>query len=146
MKSKQKNYKKLQQLMESAKCDLNKTERYLLSGEAINWVCDEITGALFWAINAWLLNKGITPDFGNGWHSMRTQFYNYAPQPLQLELSDLFAKLVYLDMDLMGDSSIEEPPSDWSIKKWKDEAYKCLVRAKEVVSTIEKECLAGHKV
>ena len=41
----------------------------------------DLEGALMWAMEAWLLRRGIRPDHGNGWFSMQAQFLGEEPLP-----------------------------------------------------------------
>lgn len=68
--------------MQTAKNRAEEADYYLNSGSAINWVCDKMSSALFWAMEAWLLSQGYSPDFRNGWGSIRIQFRKYAPKDI----------------------------------------------------------------
>lgn len=128
---------KIRQLLESAHNYLANARRYLDSGEAVNWVCDEIHSGLMWAMEAWLIRYGHNPNFGNGWYSMRAQFFEVAPQKLRSNIFDCLAKVNSLSYQLEGGLDFKEPLLP--IEKWKKDVYKCLAKAEEIIVTIEQD-------
>ena len=70
----------------AAKSNLSDARRYLETGEAVNWVPDHLSGALLWAMEAWLLSNGHETNYGNGWASTREMFLNVGPEGLRSEM------------------------------------------------------------
>lgn len=135
------SYKKALQKLQTAKNRTENAEYHLSSGNMFNWVCDEMKTALMWAMEAWLLAHGYSPDFGSGWGSMRMQFRKYAPENLYLKISDLLSRLNFLDVVLLGDPDIDWLPR-WPIEKWKSEAHICLSDVKVIISKINEDIIS----
>lgn len=51
------SYKKALQKLQTAKNWAEDADDYLNSGSAINWVCDKMSSALLWAMEAWLFTR-----------------------------------------------------------------------------------------
>ena len=81
------SYKKAIQKLQTAKNRTEYADYYLSSGNIINWVCSEMGSALMWAMEAWLLAHGYSPDFSSGWGSVRMLFRKYATESLYLKIS-----------------------------------------------------------
>lgn len=131
---------KIQHLLTSADNYVANARRYLDSGEAVNWVCNEMNSALMWGMEAWLLKHGYTPNFGNGWHSMRVQFYENSPDNLRLKVSDCLSELTSLQFHLDSDLDSNEGVHI-SMEQWKEKTYACLKEVEEFVRVIEKDIL-----
>lgn len=135
------SYKKALQRLQTANIRIGYANCDLNSGSMINWVCNEMSSALMWAMEAWLLVHGYSSDSSSGWGSMRMQFREYAPETLWLKISNVPSKLNFLDAVLLGDPDIDCLPH-WPIEKWKSEAYICLSDVKDIISKINEEVIS----
>jgi len=91
-------------------------------------------------MEAWLLKHGYTPNFGNGWYSMRVQFYEASPDNLRLKVSDCLSEVTSLQFHL--ESNLDSNEGVYiSIEQWKEKTYACLKEVEEFVRVIEKDIL-----
>lgn len=116
--------------MRAAKNDLANARRYLESGEAVNWVADNIGSALDWAMEGWLIAKGHQISHGRGWESKREAFSKIGPLGLRSRITGLSAEAIFLDFELMGDSNTSPT---LSMDEWKALAHECLKKAEQTV-------------
>ena len=117
----------------AAKNDLANARRYLESGEAVNWVADNIGSALNWAMEGWLIAKGHQISHGRGWESTREAFLKDGPLRLRSRITGLYAETIFLDFELMGDSYTK--PS-LSMDDWKAKAHGCLEKTEQAVNQL----------
>lgn len=120
---------------ESSKRYLSNAMRWLETEEAINWIPDEIATSVLWAMEGWLLQRGIKPNFGNGWNSMKLQFFEIAPKALSQDAMRILSRATFLECELEGYFPRRE---DWSLEKWKKEAELCMTNVKKFLEAIEK--------
>jgi len=86
------------------------------------------------------LKHGYTPNFGNGWYSMRVQFYEASPDNLRLKVSDCLSEVTSLQFHL--ESNLDSNEGVYiSIEQWKEKTYACLKEVEEFVRVIEKDIL-----
>jgi hypothetical protein len=127
---------------ESAVRDIDNADRWLKSGEAINWVPQKISTAIYWAIEGWLNQCEYDPDFGNGWYSMYHQFRKLAPEKLHQEASYILSKNTFLEIELLGDpSGLEDTTGEWNLDSWKMKMDDVLLKARTFINSVEKDLL-----
>lgn len=127
---------------ESAIRCVDNADRWLNLGEALNWVPQEISSAIYWSLEGWLNQCEVTPDFGNGWNSMFHQFYQLAPETLRSDASYILSKATFLEIELLGDpSGLESRPDEWTLDLWKTKANDLLLKAKQFIKSIEEDLL-----
>lgn len=127
---------------ESAIRDIDNADRWLNSGEALNWVPQEISTAIYWAIEGWLNQCEYTPDFGNGWNSMYHQFRKFAPEKIHQESSYILSKVTFLEIELLGDpSGLETRPKEWTLDSWIIKANDILLKTRHFINNIEEDLL-----
>jgi hypothetical protein len=99
--------------------------KYLESGNGINWVPGDLSSALYWAMEGWLVANGYEQDYGMGWHGTTSAFKEHASKALCDELLSCFRKAISLEYLLFGSGSNEEENLP-SLDEWKSMAYECL--------------------
>ena len=89
-------------------------------------------------MEAWLLKHGHEPNFGNGWHSIRSQFFSVAPDNLKSEIAECLFEIVRLegpDTEFDAETITYKSP-DYSAPAWQEALRACLARAEEILQTI----------
>ena len=84
------------------------------------------------------MKHGHEPNFGNGWHSMRSQFFSVASDNLKSEIAEcLFTivRLEALDAEFGGEAITYRSPA-YSSPAWQEAFWACLARAEEILQTI----------
>jgi hypothetical protein len=114
----------------AAKNDLANARRYLESGEAVNWVADNIGSVLNWAMEGWLIAKGHQISHGRGWDDTREAFLKNGPVNLRSQLMTLCAEATYLKFELMGDINTR---STLPMAEWETKAHGCLEKTEQAV-------------
>lgn len=114
----------------SAKNGLDNARRYLESGEAVNRVVDNIGSALNWAMEGWLIAKGHQISHGKGWEGTREAFLKNGPFGLCSRITGLYAKTIFLDFELMGNSNTNPT---LLMAEWKTKAHECLEKTEQAV-------------
>ncbi len=128
---------------ESAICYVDNANRWLNLGEALNWIPQEISTAVYWSLEGWLNQCKIAPDFGNGWNSMFHQFYKLAPETLRSDASYILSEATFLEIELLGDpSGLETRPEERTLDLWKSKVDDLLLKAKQFIKNLEKDLLA----
>lgn len=82
-------------LLKTARNDLREAEKYLASGEAVNWVPGNLESAVMWAINAWLVANHHEPKCD--WQGMFFQFMKVAPKELASEAARALSSISMLE-------------------------------------------------
>ena len=126
------------QKLRSSQAHLDDARRHFQVGLASPRTCDQIKAGLMWAMEAWLLKHGHEPNFGNGWHSMRSQFFSVAPDNLKSEIVKCLFAIVRLegpDAEFDGET-IAYKSLDYSSPAWQEALRACLARAEEILQTI----------
>lgn len=119
-------------------------DRWLKSGEAVNWILDNVTTTAYYVIEGWLDQCGHTEHRYTNWESMYLVFRKYAPQELLSESSYILSKTVFLENELMDDSlEIESDPKEWSMESWKEKVHALILRTNDFIEKIEKD-LSGR--
>lgn len=121
-----------------ARAHLDEARRHFQTSLASPRTCDEMKAGLMWAVEAWLLKYGHTPNFGNGWHSMRSQFFSVAPDKLKSEFAQCLSAIVLLegpDAEFDGEAITYKSPA-YSSPAWQEALRACLAQAEEILQTI----------
>jgi uncharacterized protein (UPF0332 family) len=121
----------------AAEKNLSDARRYLETGEAINWVPDRLSGALLWAMEAWLMANGYEIDRGLGWGGTRKAFWEAAPSGLSLEVTTCLSRATFLQFDLEGGLDYKEPLPSMDV--WHEKAFECLEEAERTLIRIFKD-------
>jgi uncharacterized protein (UPF0332 family) len=121
----------------AAEKNIYDARRHLETGNAVNWVYDEIYTAVMWAMEAWLLGKGYSPNKGGGWRSIHYQFLQLAPDDIRNPVSYCASRAVMLDYDLQGGFDHKEEPMPF--ERWKELAFELIGKAEEGIVAIEKD-------
>jgi hypothetical protein len=84
----------------------------------------DLEGALMWAMEAWLLRRGIRPDHENGWFSMQAQFLGAAPGALAEALLDCQERLLAFGPGLHRPA---HPGGEggWDSPRWPQASHRC---------------------
>ena len=82
-------------LLKTARNDLRQAEKYLASGEAVNWVPGKLESAVMWAINAWLVANLHEPK--SDWQGMFFQFLEVAPKELASGAGEVLSSIAMLE-------------------------------------------------
>lgn len=112
---------------------LQDIERHIKSGHGLNWIPDELSTAIHWAMQGYLIQKGINPDTVNGWNSMRIQFSKCSSKSLASEGSYLLSAANRLEYDMF----------EIEIDEWISQASNLLSREKEFIKSMQDELLSG---
>jgi len=122
--------------IDSAKSDLNKGRRWLESDQTAHWTPNELSTAVYWAVQAWLMASDIPLDNGNGWASMYMQFYSEAPKNLVKIANTSLAYASYLEFQIQGADDYQEsiPMSEWRLR-----AAETVQMVERVINEIEKD-------
>lgn len=130
----------------AAKNNLANARGFLESGEAVNWVADNLTSTLLWAMEGWLIAKGHQISHGRGWDDTREAFSKNGPIGLRSQLMTLCAEATDLEFELMGDINTK---STIPMAEWKAKAYRCLEKTEEAVrqllADIESDAMKGDR-
>jgi len=118
----------------AASSNLYDARRCLDLGFGVNWVPDNLSAAIHWAMEGWLLIHGQTPKHGNGWFSVRVQFFEEAPEALREIVSDCLAMSSSLQFHLDPIDDFMEP---LPFEEWEKQAYKALDLAEETVEKMK---------
>lgn len=119
---------------------INDAARWLKSGKGINWIPDNISTAVYYAVEGWLNQCGYTEHFHNNWEVIYRVFRKYAPQELLPESSYILSKSIFLENELMGDSlEMEFDMKKWSIESWKEDVHALILRTKDFIEKIEED-------
>jgi len=108
-------------------------ERYIKSGDGFNWIPDEISSAIHWAIQGYLNHKEITPTNGSDWHSLTLQFCENSSQSLASEASYLLSTASRLEFEMF----------EIDYDEWMSEAKGLLSRTKELIKAIQIELFSS---
>lgn len=82
-------------LLKTAHNNLCEAEKYLASGEAVNWVPNKLHLAVMWAINAWLVANRHEPK--SDWQGMFFQFLEVAPKELASGAAGVLSSISMLE-------------------------------------------------
>lgn len=94
--------------IDASKRNLADARRYLDTGKAVNWVPQEISAAMYWAMDAWLRKCGYGAQYG-GYSVIRSRFMEVAPDHLRSKVMNCLAKATFLEHELEGGSEHMEP-------------------------------------
>lgn len=75
-----------------AKGNLDDADRWLEEDIGHDQIMTKLYDAVMYTMEAWLLGQGITPDKGNGRHSINGQFMKAAPDGLRLRVQNALLK------------------------------------------------------
>ena len=117
----------------AARRSLTHARRYLKTGEAVNWGCDNITSAIHWAMEGWLIGNGHHVTHRNGWLDTYQAFQKYAPDEFNAPLLKLYAQALYLEFVLMGDSDMRPAIS---ISEWEIKMRECLDNSEITINAL----------
>lgn len=112
-----------------AENSLRNIERYIKIGNGFNWIPDELSSAIHWAMEGWLYHKGIEPNTGNGWHSIWLQFSECSSKSLVSEASYLLGAAAFLENEMFV---IE-------LDEWMNKASNLLSRGKQFILAMQDE-------
>jgi len=119
----------------SAENCISKAENYIATRDGVNLVSNEISSAIYWAVEGWLRQKGIRPNLGNGWHSMIVQYIEESRSSHASEVSYLLSASVFLEIESTEDTA----SSGFSIDEWIEKANEYLARTKRLIKDMEEE-------
>ncbi len=102
--------------LNKAKDLLDEADRWLEQDIGHDRIPVKLHDAVMYAMEAWLHGQGVALDRGNGWHSMRAQFKEEAPDHLRLQVQNAMRKVSLLQ----GRTSAFD--AGWALKGKKDES------------------------
>lgn len=124
---------------------LELAERLLTSQNGLDRLAGELRAAIFWAVEGWLRQKNIAPDFGNGWHSMMDQYIEI--EGLENVLCDTTCftlhSVVLLEREFCADFSAANTAAQLDVEKWLSKAKGCLLCVRNIINDMENE-LSAH--
>lgn len=118
--------------------NIAEARRYLEEKSWVGSFCDLIYTGIMWAIQAWLISRGIEPDARKGWQSMRFQFHQVAPRDLAAKASTCLAGVLMHQGPIgrfEGDEFVYRSPSYIS-EEWQRVAMKYLLEAEEILDLL----------
>ena len=129
----------------SARGNLSYARRYLETGQAINYVCLDISWALHSAMKAWLRRRfGQWPPWGADLASLWRLFREIASEDLGQRMSSAGSAVHALETELIGPPPDWEfggttwRPAGWTMEGWKEKVLRELERATVLVDEIER--------
>ncbi len=135
--------------LNKAKDLLDEAHRWLEQDIGHDRIPVKLHDAVMYAMEAWLHGRGIALDRGNGWHSMRTQFKEEAPDHLRIRVQNLLRTVSLLQ----GRTNAFDV--DWALKgmqdesreKWQREAAAAIKQTGTLIRLIEEaETLTDENV
>ncbi len=135
--------------LKKAEDSLEEADRWLEQDIGHDRIPVKLHDAVMYAMGAWLHGQGIALDRGNGWHSMRAQFKEEAPDHLRLQVQNAMRKVSLLQ----GRTSAFD--AGWALKnrqdnrrrKWRWEAAAAIKQIGTLICSIEEaETLTDENV
>lgn len=88
--------------LKTAKASLDDARRWLEKDIGHDRIPDKLHTTVMDAMKAWLYGQSIKPNMGNGWHSMKSQFMETAPDQLRLRVKNALVKSASLEGNVGG--------------------------------------------
>lgn len=120
----------------AARSNIDDARRYLKIGEGTQWVADNLSTGLLWAMEGWVIARVGQISHGEGWNSTRLVFYKHATTDLCSQVESCYAEAVYLDFEFLGrDDELPPMPMD----EWKAKILACLEKTENIVRQLINE-------
>lgn len=126
----------------AARDSLARAERWVRSGDAVNWIAYDTSAAIHNAIDGWLAAQGIISR--SGWQPSEKLFRDLAPEHSSRAMH-ILCGLTMLDYRLHGTQAeeIEVGQERWSAERCVSELARIVALAREFIAAIEAELRTG---
>jgi hypothetical protein len=122
----------------AARNNLERAERWVRSGDAVNWIAYDTSAAIHNAIDGWLTAQGIVSR--GGWQASEKLFRDLAPEHSS-RATQILCGLTMLDYHLHGTHAAEHETGHerWSTERCVSDLACMVARARAFITTIEAE-------